>query len=190
LKQFEEAFENFTSLEQRKVQGVIDGKGGIPKLKNDDKALEQLIQETKHIREKGEDRLRPSAMLDIHGSSDGMDAQPSGNSDARNIDKPPSVKDLRSEWGEDIATLLDKNMETFRNTFELQRQLINEDLSKIVTRGTDRVIQEVQAGPHDRIKDEDIYTIWKNMVGISFLFFFLFSGATHLLTGGRDGRGA
>ncbi|KAI0043931.1 hypothetical protein FA95DRAFT_1627537, partial [Auriscalpium vulgare] len=56
-----------------------------------------------------------------------------------------------------------KNMAVFSRKFEIQKRQIVDEIALVVRRETDRIIQEVKTGAHDRILDKSIHDIWKEM---------------------------
>jgi hypothetical protein len=67
-------------------------------------------------------------------------------------DASTNADDLKKEINEDLDSAVDKNRIVFFPKFEVQkRQIIDELL--VVTRESDRVIQVVKGGPHERILD-------------------------------------
>ncbi|KAJ7468605.1 hypothetical protein FB451DRAFT_1177382 [Mycena latifolia] len=70
---------------------------------------------------------------------------------------------LKEEVNEDMETGLKRNMETFvRKLHEQQRQL-EAKLEYTVIRQGDRVVAALREGPHDRVQDEEIRALWKEM---------------------------
>ncbi|KAF9807161.1 hypothetical protein IEO21_08361 [Rhodonia placenta] len=63
----------------------------------------------------------------------------------------------------DPAFQIQKNTQSFDRKFEMQQKQILEGVGEIVHRESDRVIELVTSGPHDRILDKDLHQIWKDM---------------------------
>ncbi len=90
-----------------------------------------------------------------------------------------TVKDLCEEISKDVEQVLKDNKKTFEEKFEAQQRQL-EEVKVTVRHESDRVIDAVLAGPHERIKDQvsscssffqcyniygqDLYHIWKEMV--------------------------
>ena len=70
-----------------------------------------------------------------------------------NPDANSDFKDLKKELQEDPAITIEKNLEVFKRKFEMQKKEIVEEIDKLVVRESDRVIQSVLAGPHEKILD-------------------------------------
>ena len=72
-------------------------------------------------------------------------------------DKPRStytLADLREELREDSDVAIRKNFETFQGKFALQQRQLQEELTKVIREENNRLIDAVNAGPHDLIKHE------------------------------------
>jgi len=67
---------------------------------------------------------------------------------------PATVRldELKSEFSEDVDLVLNRNMVIFTRKLDVQRQSFLE-LTAVVKTQSDRVIEAVDAGPHDRIVD-------------------------------------
>lgn len=64
------------------------------------------------------------------------------------------LNDVKDGLQEELDTALQNNMIVFQRKFALQRSRLQEDLSAVIHEGSDRVIQELRAGPHEAIHDE------------------------------------
>lgn len=165
------AFEKLISPEQREMQTLISKYGGSDEVKKNDNALANLIKESSHLVERGEDTLQPSQPSSITspggaGAGNALGA-PLGRGQAssnKSADPALTVESLRAEFSENLDHVLEKNLEIFNRKFEIQKRQISEDLERIVARASDRIIAAVTEGPHDRILDTDMHNIWKNMV--------------------------
>ncbi|KAG7087294.1 hypothetical protein E1B28_013272 [Marasmius oreades] len=80
-------------------------------------------------------------------------------------DKHPSdaeIKQLKEELAKDVDEEVNQNQDVFIRKFQEQRrQLLVIELT-VIKQG-DRVVREVHSGPHDRIYDEELRGIWKEM---------------------------
>jgi hypothetical protein len=127
-------FERLVSPEQKQLMQLVDAKGGVKLLQNDDKMLLELDETANKV------SSAPSAK--------GRRAQRGKHTDTnRNAD------DLRDDIFEEPDVAVEKNRTVFFRKFEVQRRQIVDELSLVVTRESDRVIQEVKGGPHERILD-------------------------------------
>ncbi|KZP16060.1 hypothetical protein FIBSPDRAFT_66010 [Athelia psychrophila] len=70
-----------------------------------------------------------------------------------------TLNPLKTELNQDVDEGLEKNMVVFRRQLDVQTR----QLEDIVIREGDRVIAAVTSGPHERILDPDLQTIWKEM---------------------------
>lgn len=65
-----------------------------------------------------------------------------------------TLQDLKDELFEDWESAVQCNMETFEGKFALYQRQLQEELTKTMQEGTSRIIDELNRGPHDKIKDE------------------------------------
>ncbi|KAH8987639.1 hypothetical protein EDB92DRAFT_1948471 [Lactarius akahatsu] len=137
-------FQQLVSPEQKSLAELVAAKGGAKALRNNDKMLLSLEQTASKA---------PSAP-----SSEGHRMNRSKPSDANT-----NADDLRKDIFEDPDAAADKNRTVFFRKFEVQKRQIIDELTLVVTRESDRVIQVVKGGPHERILDRSIHEIWKEM---------------------------
>ena len=127
-------FEQLISPEQKQLSATIATKGGVKALRNNDKMLLELERKVSGA---------PSAP-----SAEGHRAPRSKPGDTyQNAD------DLRTEIFEDPDAAVEKNQTVYFRKFEAQKRQIIDELTLVVKRESDRVIQEIKAGPHERILD-------------------------------------
>ena len=67
--------------------------------------------------------------------------------------KVGDVDDIINDIFEDPGTAVEKNRDVFFRKFEVQKNQIINELTLLVQRESDRVIKEVKAAPHERIRD-------------------------------------
>ncbi|KAI0770883.1 hypothetical protein BD413DRAFT_613421 [Trametes elegans] len=70
--------------------------------------------------------------------------------------------ELRGELSEDPEISIARNRETFGRKFEMQEREF-ERIQAIVHEENKLIIKSVSAGPHDRIRDNDLHNIWREM---------------------------
>ncbi|KAJ7584970.1 hypothetical protein C8J56DRAFT_139201 [Mycena floridula] len=101
----------------------------------------------------------PSILRELNSQSDGSAtiAHPGGQT------KSLSIEELQQDLHADPDEAIEKNSAVFNRKFEVQKRQIVEELEKVIKREGDRIINALGAGPHDRILDPDIHTIWKDM---------------------------
>jgi hypothetical protein len=130
----EAMFQNMVSPEQRRLSELVAVKGGVKALKEDDKVLRELEKvvgkETgAPVTKLGRTRREPSKDTNL------------------------SVTSIRRDIFEDPNVAVEKNMAVFSRKFQAQKNQITDKLTLVVKRESDRVIQEVKGGPHERILD-------------------------------------
>jgi hypothetical protein len=159
-------FEQLVSPEQKQLAEAVAANGGVRALKNDDKMLLELERTA-------------SKATSVPGA-EGPRAPRSKPGDGN-----PNVDDLRKDIFEDPDAAVERNQTVFFRKFEAQQRQIIDELTLVVKRESDRVIQEIKGGPHERILDrvrafypflkrvitswrslQTIHGIWTEMVGI------------------------
>ncbi|KAI0355808.1 hypothetical protein OH77DRAFT_1539828 [Trametes cingulata] len=80
---------------------------------------------------------------------------------AGRVDAALTVASLQREVEKDVETVLSENT-FFEQKFEAMRMQL-EEVKVTIKHETDRVINAVLSGPHERIIDRDLYHIWKEM---------------------------
>ncbi|KAI0056627.1 hypothetical protein BV25DRAFT_1864510 [Artomyces pyxidatus] len=127
-------FQKLVSREHQAVLDIVDAKGGIVVVRDDDELRQEVdAQAAKAI---GRESLRSPTY--------GFD-------------------ELKDELSDDPDTAIQKNMAPFSRKFEVQKRQIVDALTLVVRRESDRIIEEVKRGAHDRILDKAIHEIWKEM---------------------------
>ena len=127
-------FQQLVSPEQKSLSDLVAASGGVKALRNNDKMLLSLEEKAS----KGSSAT----------SSEGRRMPRAKPSDIN-----PNADDLRKDIFEDPDTAADKNRVVFFRKFEVQKRQIIDELTLVVTRESDRVIQVVKGGPHERILD-------------------------------------
>ncbi|KAI0265382.1 hypothetical protein BC834DRAFT_825189 [Gloeopeniophorella convolvens] len=129
-------FQEMVNPEQKGLASALRAKGGVKAVRENDKAIREL---------------QNIANKSVGGEEDSSDASAT------------TFNRFKSEVFEDPGTAIDRNLTIFSRKYEVQKRQIIDELTLVVKRESDRVIQEVTNGPHDRILDRDIYDIWKEM---------------------------
>jgi hypothetical protein len=128
-------FRHLVSPKQKQLSALVDAKGGVRVLRNNDKML-----------------------LFLEGAASKATNTPSAKGHRAPRAKPSDAKlsadDLKNDILEDPDAAAEKNMDVFIRKFEMQKRQIIYELEVIVRRESDRVIEEVKAGPHERIIDK------------------------------------
>lgn len=70
-----------------------------------------------------------------------------------NVDDDSDLEDLKKELQQEPETAVENNLEVFTLKFDKQKAEIIDEITKALTRESDRVIKTLSAGPHDRILD-------------------------------------
>lgn len=65
-----------------------------------------------------------------------------------------TLQELKDELHEDWESAIKKNMETFEGKFALYQRQLQDELSRVMKEESNRVIDELNKGPHDKIKDK------------------------------------
>ena len=135
-----EIFRHSTPKEELDLARKIRRRGGPDAIVNNDDALRKLLQE--------EQRRRVRAQAEAAG--EGV-----SESDVTTEYRVTyTVVDLKRELHEDWNTAVEKNLEVFAGKFMIQQRQVAEELSTAIQEGTERVLDEMNKGPHDLIKHQ------------------------------------
>ncbi|THH29709.1 hypothetical protein EUX98_g4473 [Antrodiella citrinella] len=137
LALFNQMFQKLVPPDEVKIAERIKGKGDIKTIQKNDALLR-----------------------DLNDFENSLDARPTERASKRSVF---SSKDLRDELQEDFDLAIVKNLETFEGKFVLYQKQLKEELSKFIRDENDRLLVAVREGPHDRIKNESLREIWKEM---------------------------
>jgi len=128
-------FQQLVGPEQKELSALVTANGGVKALRNDDKAL-LLLEET-----------ASKASSISPASAEGHRSPRTKVQDAKH------AEDLQNDIFEEPGAALEKNRTVFFRKFEAQKNQIVDELSLVMKRESDRVIQEVKGGPHERLLD-------------------------------------
>ena len=78
-----------------------------------------------------------------------------------------TLQDLKDELHEEWEHAIRKNMETFEGKFALYQRQLQEELSRMIREENNRIIDELNRGPHDKIKDEVTYPFNEGICNVS-----------------------
>jgi hypothetical protein len=127
-------FEQLVSPEQKQLSETVAAYGGVKALKDDDKMLLELE--------------RTASNATSAPGAEGPRAPRTKPGDAN-----PNADDLRKDIFEDPDAAVERNQTVFFRKFEAQQRQIIDELTLVVKRESDRVIQQITGGPHERILD-------------------------------------
>ena len=127
-------FEQLVSPEQKQLSDLVEAKGGINVLRNNNQMLLEL------------DKTASKA-----SGSPSVEGRRAPRTKSANTD--PKVKDIKLDIFEDPDTAAEKNWVTFSRKFEAQKNQIIDELAFVVRHEGDRVIQELKGKAHERIRD-------------------------------------
>lgn len=119
-------FQQLASPKQKQLSELVDASGGVKDLRSNDKILLSLDEKASRV----------------SGAS---------SADARRT-QGMTADDLREDILETPDAAAEKNRATFFRKFEVQKRQIDE-LKQAIEQESDRVIQELKGGPHERILD-------------------------------------
>ncbi|KAK0211624.1 hypothetical protein IW262DRAFT_1467624 [Armillaria fumosa] len=129
-------FDMVRSPKERELMGLIDKEGGASKVMQDPALLEKIIK----ANEKNKDRS------------------------ARQSDTDKKIISVvQAEIRQDLLELVKTNEDIFNRKFEAQKKSLVDALGETVERMGDRVIMAVISGPYERLINQDLYNIWKEM---------------------------
>ncbi|KAF8497394.1 hypothetical protein F5888DRAFT_1906711 [Russula emetica] len=137
-------FERLVDPEQKQLLDLVNAKGGVEVLRNDDKILLDLEKTVS----KGSGP--PSV--------EGLRAR-----QIKSVNTDPEVEDLRVDILEDPNAAAEKNWVMFSRKFEAQKNQIIDELALVVQHEGDRVIRELKGKAHERILNRLIHDLWVEM---------------------------
>ena len=127
-------FEQLVSPEQKLLSDLINAKGGINALRGKDKTL-----------------------LDLEKVASKASSSPSVEGLRTRQAKPDDfnleINKLREDILEDPNAAAEKNWVVFSRKFEAQKNQIIDELTLVVRRESDRVVEELKGKAHERIRD-------------------------------------
>jgi hypothetical protein len=125
-------FDKLMSTEEKDMAKLVHRKGGAKTCLDDDKRLQELINE-----------LKPGSSVPV-GSQVVRKSAAKTSSD---------LEDLKDDLHLEPKAAMEMNMEIFLAKFDLQTDRIKRDMQLLLTREGDRIIVAVTAGPHNKIVD-------------------------------------
>ena len=120
-------FREFVTPEQKRLAALVEQKGGISVVDNEQIMKGLLDAETQISAPTGMERHGPTKKFDL--------------------------VEIQHEIRDDPIEAIEKNAEFFDRKFDIQRRQIQEDIERAVSREGDRIISAVTGGPHERIVD-------------------------------------
>ena len=127
-------FEQLVSPEQKQLSDLVKAKGGLKVLQNDKMLLD--LEKT---------ASKASGSASVEGPRT-RQAKP-GDADLE-------ADNLKEDILEEPNAAAEKNWVLFSRKFEAQKNQIIDELTLVVQRGSDRVIQELKGKAHERIRDK------------------------------------
>ncbi|KAK0196395.1 hypothetical protein F5146DRAFT_1011357 [Armillaria mellea] len=130
-------FDMVRSPREWKLKGLIDKEGGPSKVMQDPVLLGKIIEENE----------KNSKDRSAHQSD---------------TDKK-TISLVQAEIRQDLQQLIKTNETIFNRKFEAQKKSLVDSLGETVERMGDRLITVVASGPYERLINQDLYNIWKEM---------------------------
>jgi hypothetical protein len=127
-------FEQLVSPEQKLLTDLVNAKGGLKVLRNNDKTLLDLEKAAS----KGPNLSNVEGYRTRQSKRGDVDLE---------------VGNLREDILEDPNTAAEKNWVLFSRKFEAQKNQIIDELTFVVQRESDRVVKELKGKAHERIRD-------------------------------------
>ncbi len=133
-------FDMVRSRKERELMGLIAKEGGPSKVMQDPDLLKKIIEANEennkdHSTRQGDNEKTIVAVVQA---------------------------EIREQ---DLQKLIKMNETVFNRKFEAQKKSLIDALEETVERMGDRVITAVISGPYERLINQDLYNIWKEMVG-------------------------
>ena len=127
-------FEQLVTPEQKLLTDLVNAKGGLKVLRNNDNMLLDL--------EKAASKASSFPNVEGHRTRQ-----------SKRADVDREVGNLREDILEDPNTAAEKNWVVFSRKFEAQKNQIIDELTFVVQRESDRVVKELKGKAHERIRD-------------------------------------
>ena len=137
-----EMFKQLAPPDEVELARRVQVKGGINAVKDNDHILRELLQETTD----GDEKSHP-----LIEARDRDKNTPSARAKPHSTYTP---SDLKGELLEDSDAAIKKNFATFEDKFAIRQRQLRDELTKVIREENDRVIDAVNQGPHDLIKQE------------------------------------
>lgn len=144
-------FREFQPQDEVSLAAKVEEKGGVDYVR----AHDTILRELSHY----EDSIK-SARLKATSKLDGNASSASANRDRYTKLRPEisergsNLDNLKNDLHEDVKTAVARNMEVFELKFDLHKRQLQEGLFDVIHEDNDRVLQKLDAGPHDRIVNQ------------------------------------
>ncbi|KAJ7291238.1 hypothetical protein C8J57DRAFT_1704891, partial [Mycena rebaudengoi] len=143
-------FQQMVPPEERDIAQFVEKNGGPEAVLKDEKLLKQVMDK------------QPKSQSEPKSKGDRSHGRTGQTPDSR----ASVVSDFKRDLAKDIDEILAENSRMFEQKFGAI-ELSLRDVKLTVVREGDRVVSEIlanlDAGPHSRIIDRDLYNIWKEM---------------------------
>lgn len=139
-ERFVEVFSQLRPADEVQLAERIEARGGVHSVRNNEAALREIFK-------------AENASVRTVGASAGTDGSKQRASGRMTQQSEYTFTDFKSELREDWDTSLQKNFKAFEGKFNLFYNRLEDNLQKYMKEATDRVISEVNKGPHDLIHD-------------------------------------
>ncbi|KAF8650371.1 hypothetical protein AX16_005267 [Volvariella volvacea WC 439] len=134
-------FKLMITPEELEVAAFIRGKGGLDAVLKDDTLLQQVMLQD------GQQKNRNNQILE-------QESNKSQLSEFRK-DVEKEVDDILKEG----STIFDRKFEAIRISLQEVKVTVQREGDRVV----EEIVANIHAGPHERIKDRELYAIWRDM---------------------------
>ncbi len=143
-------FCHFTPENEIELARKVEEKGGVQAVKNND----FLLRELDDFQGGADSGMKKGASSKTGGGSANHATKTESVNERSAQRSTFTLQDLKDELHEDWDTALKENLKTFEGKFALQQRHLEQALSKFIHEENNRLIDEVNKGPHDKIKNE------------------------------------
>ncbi|KAK0213335.1 hypothetical protein DFS33DRAFT_1249993, partial [Desarmillaria ectypa] len=137
-------FRKLDTSRERDVQTFIKEKGGVKVCIDNEQLLHELIDKS------GE------GIAGVLGHQSGTGETWSGAKDK-------VQKEMRKEWAEDVEQALERNIAHFEKKLEIQNRQLTSIFKDSLRNTESHILTAMASGAHDRIINEDMKELWKDM---------------------------
>ena len=147
-----EVFQELKPQEEVFMDARIDERGGAEYVQENDAILRELL-EFEYTIESARFKGRPDATSVVIEQPSNAKLRPD-ISERTMQNAAVFLKDLKDDLQEDWKTSLERNMTVFKRKFAIHQNRLKKGLSLVIQAENNRVIEQLIAGPHDRINNE------------------------------------
>ncbi|SJK96921.1 uncharacterized protein ARMOST_00170 [Armillaria ostoyae] len=138
-------FRKLDTSRERDIQNFIKDKGGVKACIDNEQLLHELIDKS------GE------GIAGVLGHQSGTGERWTGTTTEK------VQKEMRKEWAEDVEQAFERNIAHFEKKLEVQNRQLTSIFKDSLKNTESHILTAMASGAHDRISNEDLKELWKDM---------------------------